>query len=88
MKDILILYYSKNDSTKKMARAISRGIESVDSITSTVRTVDSDIYKDSDDTIVSKDYKKSVMLAKKALNEANMAYQQYDKQKDKYRFLD
>ncbi len=35
-----------------------------------------------------KDYKKSVTLAKKALNEANMAYEQYEKQKDKYRFLD
>ncbi|MEL0280257.1 MAG: hypothetical protein VW988_02445 [Gammaproteobacteria bacterium] len=35
-----------------------------------------------------KDYEKSVMLAKKALNEANMAYEQYDKQKNKYRFLD
>ena len=34
------------------------------------------------------DYKKSVTLAKKALNEANMAYEQYDKQKDIYRFLD
>tara|TARA_B100000085_G_scaffold20604_1_gene17471 strand:+ start:183 stop:488 length:306 start_codon:yes stop_codon:yes gene_type:complete len=35
-----------------------------------------------------KDYKKSVTLAKKALNEANMAYEQYEKQKDNYRFLD
>ena len=34
------------------------------------------------------DYRKSVTLAKKALNEANMAYEQYYKQKDKYRFLD
>ena len=34
------------------------------------------------------DYKKSVTLAKKALNEANMAYEQYEKQKDRYRFLD
>ena len=33
------------------------------------------------------DYKKSVTLAKKALNEANMAYEQYEKQKDTYRFL-
>ena len=32
MGDILILYYTKNDSTKKMARAISRGIESVNNI--------------------------------------------------------
>ena len=35
-----------------------------------------------------RDYKKSVTLAKKALNEANMAYEQYEKQKDNYRFLD
>ena len=34
------------------------------------------------------DYKKSVTLAKKALNEANMAFEQYEKQKNKYRFLD
>ena len=34
------------------------------------------------------DYKKSVTLGKKALNEANMAFEQYEKQKDKYRFLD
>ena len=38
-----------------MARTIARGVESVDSITSTVRTVDSDLYKDSDDMIVTKD---------------------------------
>ena len=35
-----------------------------------------------------KDYKKSTILAKKALNEANMAIEQYEKQKDNYRFLD
>ena len=35
-----------------------------------------------------KNYEKSITLAKKALNEANMAYKQYEKQKDKYRFLD
>ena len=38
--------------------------------------------------IKTKNYKKSVALAEKALNEANMAYEQYEKQKDKYRFLD
>jgi NAD(P)H dehydrogenase (quinone) len=41
MKDILILYYSKNDSTKRMARAISRGIESVSNTTAIIRTVKS-----------------------------------------------
>jgi len=35
-----------------------------------------------------KNYKKSITLAKKALNEANMALEQYEKQKDNYRFLD
>ena len=35
-----------------------------------------------------KNYKKSISLAEKALNEANMAYEQYEKQKNKYRFLD
>ena len=55
MKDILILYYSKNDSTKKMARAISRGIESSEITSSIIRTVKSDHYKDTDDMLVTKD---------------------------------
>tara|TARA_Y100000768_G_scaffold388512_1_gene384866 strand:+ start:156 stop:461 length:306 start_codon:yes stop_codon:yes gene_type:complete len=33
-------------------------------------------------------YEKSTNLGKKALNEAKMAYEQYEKQKDNYRFLD
>mgnify|MGYP001174918457 CR=1 FL=1 len=33
-------------------------------------------------------YEKSTILAKKALNEAKMAYEQYEKQKDNYRFLE
>jgi len=59
MKDILILYYSKNDSTKRMARAISRGIESVADISAVIRTVKSIHYKDSDDLLVSKQDLKS-----------------------------
>ena len=35
-----------------------------------------------------KNYKKSITLGNKALNEARMAYEQYEKQKDNYRFLD
>ena len=35
-----------------------------------------------------KDFEKSITLARKALNEANMAFEQYEKQKDNYRFLD
>ena len=35
-----------------------------------------------------KDFKRSITLAKKALNEANMALEQHEKQKENYRFLD
>ena len=42
MVDILILYYSVNESTKKMARLISRGVESVDGASATLRTVTSE----------------------------------------------
>ena len=35
-----------------------------------------------------RDTKKIIKQAKKALNEANMAIEQYEKQKDNYRFLD
>ena len=59
MKDILILYYSKNDSTKRMARAIARGIESVADTSAVIRTVKSYHYKDSDDLLVSKQDLKS-----------------------------
>ena len=59
MKDILILYYSKNDSTKKMARAISRGVESVPNISSVIRTVKSKNYKENDDLLVTKEDLKS-----------------------------
>tara|TARA_B100001564_G_C20621833_1_gene662743 strand:- start:719 stop:1282 length:564 start_codon:yes stop_codon:yes gene_type:complete len=55
MKDILILYYSKNDSTKRMARAISRGVESVTEATAIIRTVKSAHYSESDDLLVTKD---------------------------------
>ena len=54
MKDILIVYYSKNDSTKKMARTIARGIESTGSINAKIRTVNSKHYSDTDDAIVTK----------------------------------
>ncbi len=75
MRDVLILYYSKNDSTKKMARAISRGIESVDSITSMIRTVESNHYEDSDDMLVSKDDLKncSAMIIGSPTHFGNMA---------------
>ena len=55
MKDILILYYTKNDSTKKMARAIARGVESVENVSSIIRTVDSEHIDEHDDLIVTKD---------------------------------
>jgi len=46
------------------------------------------IIKNAKKAHTKKDYKKSTILAKKALNEANMALEQYEKQKDNYRFLD
>lgn len=39
MKDILVLYYSRNGSTALMARAIARGIESVAGCAARLRTV-------------------------------------------------
>jgi len=41
MKDILVLYYSRNGSTALMARAIARGIESVAGCAARLRTVPS-----------------------------------------------
>ena len=75
MNDILILYYSKNDSTKKMARAIARGIESSNVASSSIRTVHSDYYKESDDILVTKeDLKKcSGMIIGSPTHFGNMA---------------
>ena len=75
MNDILILYYSKNDSTKKMARAIARGIESSNVASSSIRTVHSDNYKESDDILVTKeDLKKcSGMIIGSPTHFGNMA---------------
>ena len=39
MADILILYYSVNESTKKMARLIARGVETIDGANAILRTV-------------------------------------------------
>ncbi|MES2884088.1 MAG: NAD(P)H:quinone oxidoreductase [Pseudomonadota bacterium] len=39
MKDLLVLYYSRNGSTALMARAIARGIESVQGCAARLRTV-------------------------------------------------
>ena len=39
MVNILIIYYSSNGSTKKMARLIARGVEMVDGVTSVIRSV-------------------------------------------------
>jgi len=39
MKDLLVLYYSRNGSTALMARAIARGIESVPGAVARLRTV-------------------------------------------------
>ena len=55
MKRYLNTILLKNDSTKKMARAISRGVESSGVANSIIRTVDSDHYKDTDDMLVTKE---------------------------------
>ena len=39
MKKILIIYYSKNGSTKIMSEKISRGVQSVDNVEPILRTV-------------------------------------------------
>ncbi len=39
MADILILYYSVHESTKKMARLIARGVETVEGVNAVLRTV-------------------------------------------------
>jgi NAD(P)H dehydrogenase (quinone) len=39
MTNILILYYSRNGSTEKMANQIARGVESVDGVEAILRTV-------------------------------------------------
>ncbi len=51
MTSILIIYYSQNGSTKKMARLISRGIESIEGVNSIIRTVKN---SDNDDAVVEK----------------------------------
>ncbi len=39
MKDLLVLYYSRNGSTASMARAVARGVESVAGCAARLRTV-------------------------------------------------
>jgi NAD(P)H dehydrogenase (quinone) len=39
MKEILVLYYSKNGSIQKLANLIARGINSVDGVSARIRTV-------------------------------------------------
>ena len=54
--NVLIIYYSTNGSTKKMARLIARGIEMVDGVSSVIRTVRNDSIEESDldDVVVEK----------------------------------
>ncbi|MDB3972884.1 NAD(P)H:quinone oxidoreductase [Gammaproteobacteria bacterium] len=39
MMNVLIIYYSTNGSTKKMARLIARGVEMIEGVSSVIRTV-------------------------------------------------
>ena len=53
MANILIIYYSVNGSTKKMARLIARGVEMIPNINSVIRTVDNNNQSaDNSDPIV------------------------------------
>ena len=38
-KEILVLYYSQNGATKKLAQRIARGVESVVGVTARIRCV-------------------------------------------------
>lgn len=46
MVQILILYYSKHGNTRKMARLIARGVESIDGCQAVLRTVESNLGDD------------------------------------------
>ena len=48
MTDILILYYSVHESTKKMARFIARGVETVNGVNAILRTVSTNGGQDND----------------------------------------
>ena len=39
MQEVLVLYYSRNGATQKLAHLIARGINSVDGVTARIRTV-------------------------------------------------
>jgi len=54
MANILIIYYSQNGSTKKMARLIARGVEMIEGISSTIRTVPSDNGNNNEDALIEK----------------------------------
>lgn len=46
MADILILYYSVNESTKNMGRLIARGVETIDGANAILRTVSDKVNKE------------------------------------------
>ena len=54
MVNILIIYYSSNGSTKKMARLIARGVEMVEGVTSVIRTVNNKLDDNGSDVVVEK----------------------------------
>lgn len=54
MTNILIIYYSSNGSTKKMARLIARGVEMIEGVTSVIRTVNNTLEDNGTDAIAEK----------------------------------
>ena len=55
--NVLIIYYSTNGSTKKMARLIARGIENIDGANAILRTVPNNEKNtdDSDPVVINED---------------------------------
>ena len=87
----LVLNVSANQFTEQMSTKIIQEAEKKYKKVLKVKNAWRDtkkIIKNAKKAHKEQDYMKSVTLAKKALNEANMAYEQYEKQKDRYRFLD
>ena len=57
--NVLIIYYSTNGSTKKMARLIARGVENIDGANAILRTVPNNQKNtdDSDPLVINEDLK-------------------------------
>ena len=74
--NVLIIYYSTNGSTKKMARLIARGVENIDGANAILRTVPNNQKNtdDSDPLVINEDLKDcSALLIGSPTHFGNMA---------------